>query len=47
VVVGGMLLGPVMLLVVVPALRMVFMKEERPRKPEPKPRSGRLPDEVP
>jgi len=28
VIVGGMLIGPVMLLVVVPALRMLFVKKE-------------------
>jgi cobalt-zinc-cadmium resistance protein CzcA len=42
VVVGGMLLGPVMLLVVVPALRMVFMEEEKPGQSDPKPPSGIL-----
>jgi cobalt-zinc-cadmium resistance protein CzcA len=47
VVVGGMLLGPVMLLVVVPALRMVFIGKEKPGEPEPKLRTGRLPDELP
>ncbi|MGP0091408.1 MAG: efflux RND transporter permease subunit [Xanthobacteraceae bacterium] len=30
VVVGGLLIGPVMLLVVVPALRMMFLREDRP-----------------
>ncbi|MBV9240290.1 MAG: efflux RND transporter permease subunit, partial [Xanthobacteraceae bacterium] len=30
VVVGGMLVGPIMLLVVVPALRMLFLGRERP-----------------
>jgi heavy metal efflux system protein len=34
VVVGGMLLGPVMLLVVAPALQMVFLGKEDPRRPE-------------
>jgi len=34
VVVGGMLIGPVMLLVVVPALRMIFMRKERKVQPE-------------
>ena len=33
VIVGGMLLGPVMLLVVVPALRMVFLRKDQ--DPEP------------
>jgi multidrug efflux pump subunit AcrB len=36
VVVGGMLIGPIMLLVVVPALRMLFLGEE------PDPRMGQL-----
>jgi heavy metal efflux system protein len=36
VVVGGMLLGPIMLLVVVPALRLIFVRdEERPRPENP------------
>jgi len=35
VVVGGMLIGPVMLLIVVPALRMVFMGKDQPRRPLP------------
>jgi cobalt-zinc-cadmium resistance protein CzcA len=35
VVVGGMLLGPIMLLVVVPALQLVFLRKER-GEPEPK-----------
>jgi cobalt-zinc-cadmium resistance protein CzcA len=34
VVVGGMLLGPIMLLVVVPALQLVFLRKER-GEPEP------------
>jgi heavy metal efflux system protein len=34
VVVGGMLLGPVMLLVVAPALQMVFLGKGEPRRPE-------------
>ena len=47
VVVGGMLLGPIMLLVVVPALQLVFLREEKSSTPRPKPRTGRLPGEVP
>jgi cobalt-zinc-cadmium resistance protein CzcA len=51
VVVGGMLLGPIMLLVVVPALQLVFLRDESSGKPQskaqPKPRSGRLPGELP
>jgi hypothetical protein len=39
-----MLLGPIMLLVVVPALQLVFLRKEGPRKPEPKPPSGALAD---
>jgi cobalt-zinc-cadmium resistance protein CzcA len=42
VVVGGMLLGPVMLLVVVPALRMVFMKAEGSGRSERPPGSSGL-----
>jgi len=43
VVVGGMLIGPLMLLVVVPALRMVFLRDED-NKPEPQvPTSGLQP----
>jgi cobalt-zinc-cadmium resistance protein CzcA len=33
VVVGGMLLGPIMLLVVVPALQLVFLREQKPGAP--------------
>jgi len=40
VVVGGMLIGPVMLLIVVPALRMVFMGKDQPGKPLPHPTSA-------
>jgi cobalt-zinc-cadmium resistance protein CzcA len=47
VVVGGMLLGPIMLLVVVPALQLVFLRKEEPRNPEPKPPSGALAGETP
>ncbi len=48
VVVGGMLIGPVLLLFIVPALQMLFLKDdEKPGRPEPKPRGGRLPDEIP
>jgi cobalt-zinc-cadmium resistance protein CzcA len=47
VVVGGMLLGPIMLLVVVPALQLVFLREDEPGKPQPKPAIGRLPGELP
>jgi cobalt-zinc-cadmium resistance protein CzcA len=47
VVVGGMLLGPIMLLVVVPALQLVFLRKEKPGEPEPKPHAGRLPGELP
>jgi hypothetical protein len=42
-----MLLGPIMLLVVVPALQLVFLRKEKPGKPEPKPYTGRLPGELP
>jgi cobalt-zinc-cadmium resistance protein CzcA len=35
VVVGGMLIGPVMLLVVVPALQMVFLRKEAPAEAAP------------
>jgi cobalt-zinc-cadmium resistance protein CzcA len=34
VIVGGMLVGPIMLLIVVPALRMVFLGDDRKRAPE-------------
>jgi len=47
VVVGGMLLGPIMLLVVVPALQLVFLRKEEPRNPEPQPPSGALAGETP
>jgi cobalt-zinc-cadmium resistance protein CzcA len=40
VVVGGMLLGPIMLLVVVPALQLVFLRKEGAGQQGPKPRSG-------
>jgi len=43
VVVGGMFLGPIMLLVVVPALQLVFLRKEQPKPEEPEPLSGRLP----
>jgi cobalt-zinc-cadmium resistance protein CzcA len=46
VVVGGMLLGPIMLLVVVPALQLVFLRKEGSGKPEGQPRSGGLADET-
>ena len=39
VIVGGMLIGPVMLLLVVPALQMVFLGHDVD-KPQPQPRSG-------
>jgi hypothetical protein len=32
-----MLLGPIMLLVVVPALQLVFLRKEKRDEPEPKP----------
>jgi cobalt-zinc-cadmium resistance protein CzcA len=35
VVVGGMLLGPIMLLVVVPALQLVFLADENGAEPLP------------
>ena len=35
VVVGGMLVGPLMLLVIVPALRMVFLGKEPPSEDPP------------
>jgi cobalt-zinc-cadmium resistance protein CzcA len=37
VIVGGMLIGPIMLLVVVPALQSLFLKEVIPATPEPQP----------
>jgi cobalt-zinc-cadmium resistance protein CzcA len=37
VVVGGMLIGPIMLLVVVPALQLVFLRKEMRDEQEPKP----------
>jgi cobalt-zinc-cadmium resistance protein CzcA len=37
VVVGGMLLGPIMLLVVVPALQLVFLREQKPSEPPSSP----------
>jgi len=44
VVVGGMFLGPIMLLVVVPALQLVFLRKEPPEPDEEsEPLSGRLP----
>jgi cobalt-zinc-cadmium resistance protein CzcA len=43
VVVGGMLIGPIMLLVVVPALQLVFLRKEQPGPDEPEPLSGHLP----
>jgi cobalt-zinc-cadmium resistance protein CzcA len=47
VVVGGMLLGPIMLLVVVPALQLMFLRKEQSEAPDPGPRTGRLPRELP
>jgi cobalt-zinc-cadmium resistance protein CzcA len=49
VVVGGMLLGPIMLLVVVPALQLVFLRKESGGGPGPElaPATGRLPRELP
>jgi cobalt-zinc-cadmium resistance protein CzcA len=47
VIVAGMLIGPVMLLVVVPALQLVFLRKEQREEPAPGPRTGRLPREVP
>jgi len=47
VVVGGMLLGPIMLLVVVPALQLVFLRKESGAVPDPKLPAGRLPRELP
>jgi len=41
VVVGGMFLGPILLLVVVPALQLVFLRQEKPERIEP--RTQRLP----
>jgi hypothetical protein len=32
-----MLLGPIMLLVVVPALQLVFLREQKPSEPPPNP----------
>jgi cobalt-zinc-cadmium resistance protein CzcA len=43
VVVGGMLIGPIMLLVVVPALQLVFLRKEQPGPDEPEALSGHLP----
>jgi cobalt-zinc-cadmium resistance protein CzcA len=34
VIVGGMLVGPVMLLLAVPALRMIFLGEDREHEPK-------------
>jgi len=47
VVVGGMLLGPIMLLVVVPALQLVFLRKEGPGEREPRPRSGGVAEATP
>jgi cobalt-zinc-cadmium resistance protein CzcA len=47
VVVGGMFLGPILLLVVVPALQLVFLRDEKRQAPEPRRRGGHLPGEVP
>ena len=44
VVVGGMLLGPIMLLVVVPALQLVFLRNEGSGKQEPSAPSGHAAD---
>jgi len=46
-VVGGMLLGPIMLLVVVPALQLVFLGKQGGAEPKPKLPTGRLPRELP
>ena len=43
VVVGGMLLGPIMLLVVVPALQLVFLRKEQPESEQPESLAGHLP----
>jgi cobalt-zinc-cadmium resistance protein CzcA len=40
VVVGGMLLGPIMLLVVVPSLQLVFLRKSDAPEPDPEPESG-------
>jgi cobalt-zinc-cadmium resistance protein CzcA len=37
VIVGGMLIGPIMLLVVVPALQTFFLRNESPSGPAPEP----------
>jgi heavy metal efflux system protein len=42
VVVGGMLLGPIMLLVVVPALQLVFLRKNNDPLEEPAPDGGRV-----
>jgi cobalt-zinc-cadmium resistance protein CzcA len=43
VVVGGMLLGPIMLLVVVPALQLVFLRKEDSETEKSEPLAGHLP----
>jgi hypothetical protein len=40
VIVGGMLLGPILLLVVVPALQMLFLGRERDPEPWTPPATG-------
>jgi cobalt-zinc-cadmium resistance protein CzcA len=45
VVVGGMLLGPIMLLVVVPALQLIFLRDE-PIEPDERPNLPGTPDEI-
>jgi cobalt-zinc-cadmium resistance protein CzcA len=45
VIVGGMLLGPILLLVVVPALQMLFLGRDRDPEPWTPPATGTLPRE--
>jgi cobalt-zinc-cadmium resistance protein CzcA len=49
VVAGGMLLGPVMLLAVVPALQLMFLSSEEHHQPKPraKPRNAHAPAQIP
>jgi heavy metal efflux system protein len=45
VVVGGMLIGPVIMLVVVPAVQTFFLGRDRPTPPQPAPANAAPPSE--
>jgi cobalt-zinc-cadmium resistance protein CzcA len=45
VVVGGMLIGPIIMLAVVPAVQTLFLGRDRPAPPEPAPATAVQPNE--